>query len=318
MKLPKEKSTLLWESALRELSASLPGSAGVPPASSLPTANCQLPPADLVWLHTLARRVYHPDGIRLAFARAPIQAGGIWLYPLALCWLQWLEDVAKWWGPEDLLPTAYACAYSDGSRRPIDPSDPAATRALIHAWAANITISAPDLQAAVQWLLGNPEDVVDVSPKSPIPNPQSPIPNDPQSPSTSDWGELLCLLAGAYHLDPWEICMKPVDDVVRMLEMMPSPGGIYAAPTRDQRRKTALAEFQAAVRMLKRKYADEQAKAIKNAGGSMGSDHRPVSSDPNRADVESEATAVTTTESASPRERVSTEPQTPVGVSTSS
>ena len=251
MKLPREKSTLLWESALREIASSLPGSAGVPPASSLPPASCPLPPDDLVWLHTLARRVYHPDGIRLAFARAPIQVSGIWLYPLALCWLQWLEDVAKWWGPDDLLPTAYACAYSDGSRRPIDPSDNAATRALIHAWAANITISAPDLQAAVQWLLGNPEDTIAVSASCPLPPASCP----PDFPSTSDWGELLCLLAGAYHLDPWDICMKPVDDVVRMLEMMPSPGGIYAAPTRDQRRKTALAEFQAAVRQLKRQLA---------------------------------------------------------------
>ena len=247
MKLPKEKSTLLWESALREIRSALPTANCQLPTDSLPPASCPLPPDALVWLHTLARRVYHPDGIRLSFARAPIQAGSIWLYPLALCWLQWLEDVAKWWGPVDLLPTAYACAMSDGSRRPIDPSDPAATRALIHAWAANLTISAPDLQAAIQWLLGNPEDVVDVSPPSNLPTFQSSA-----SPSTSDWGELLCLLAGAYHLDPWAICMKPVDDVVRMLEMMPSPGGIYAAPTRDQRRKTALAEFQAAVRHLKR------------------------------------------------------------------
>ena len=226
MNLPKEKPALLWESALRDIAA----------------AGVTLAPDDLVWLHTLARKVYRPDGVRLAFARAPIHVGTVWLYPLALCWLQWLEEVVRWWGPQDMLPTAFACAMSDGETMPTSPSDPVATRAELLQWGNGLSVSAADLEAAVMWVLGDPGETVDVSTGA-----------TPTERESAEWGEILCLLSGAYHLAPWELVLRPVDEVLQMIDTMPSPAGIYSAPTRDQRRKTALAEFQAAVRHLKRK-----------------------------------------------------------------
>lgn len=219
MKVPVEKAALLWQAALREIGAVTPDQA--------------------VWLHSLARRVYHPETGRLAFAQAPIHIGGVWLYPLSLAWLQWLETVCTWWGPNDLLPAAYACSRSDGHSTPDDPFNEASCRDEIATFAGHCNASAADLQMAVRWLLAV-QETVEVSPE----------PDAAQH--TADWGELLCMLSAAYRIPPWEIVMRPTDEVLRMLDNMPEPSGIYSAPLKDQRRKTALAEFQAAVRHIKK------------------------------------------------------------------
>ena len=223
MKLPREKTTLLWESALREVGT--------------------IDPESIVWLYQLARRVYRPDGVRLAFARAPIHVGGVWLYPITLARLQWLEAVSAWWGSDDLYPIAYACACSHGAEiRMEDPTEPEIVRRVIVEWRNSLQTTAADLNLAVCWLLGDPTETVTIENGAAAPSGDT---------RAQDWGEILCLLAGAYHLDPWTICMKPVEEVLLMIDNMPTPQGAYGAPTRDQRRKTALAEFQTAVRTVK-------------------------------------------------------------------
>jgi hypothetical protein len=247
MNLPKTKTSLLWKAAIRDLSAN-----GKQPI-----------PEDIVWLYTLAERVYHPTSYNrhLAFTRAPIvlparsvcgpqDSDFLTLYPITFQGVTWLLAVSEWWTGGDLLPAAYACAHSDGIPcATFAETDQRAVESAVETWASGLPCAVEDLRAAVRIQTNAPEGQVTIKP-------------EPTDTDATEWGELLALLAGVYHIAPWEILMRPWKDVEDLLKVMPriaAFNGAMSAVSQDDRRKDALREFHEAVLFLKKGGSSEPA-----------------------------------------------------------
>jgi hypothetical protein len=237
MKLPKTKTTLLLKTAIRDLS----------------TPDKPLDPEDIIWLHTLADRVYHPTTFNrhLAFTRAPIvlpslsvsSVSSVVLYPITFQAVTWLIAVLEWWTHGDLLPAAFACAHSHGNAvATFLQTDRNAVEQTIKTWSDSLPCTPDDLREAVRIQTNVPELQITVSP-------------EPPNTDATEWGELLALLSGIYHLPPWEILLRPWADVETLLDALPRIAALNRAigsVSQDDKRKAALREFQQAVLFLKK------------------------------------------------------------------
>jgi hypothetical protein len=225
MKLPKTKTTLLWSTAISNLTA----------------AGITLAPEDIVWLHTLADRVYHTTpSHRLAFTRAPIAVGPHFLFPITLQALTWLIAIDEWWQTDDLVAAAYACAHSDGQPHPLFLiEDHAQISDAILTWSGTIPLSAADLRQIVAIQTDLPGEQVSISP-------------DPSNTDATNWGELLALLSGVYHIPPWDLLLRPFADLEQLFASLPTITSLHDAVAHDPRRKIALMNFQDAVLFLKK------------------------------------------------------------------
>jgi hypothetical protein len=241
MKLPRSKPTLLWHTALRDISA----------------GGRVMDPEDVVWLWQLAERVYTAPGRRLAFTRAPIVLGAKWrehlapasdqallIFPITLQATEWLLNVSAWWEGSDLIPAAFACAHSDGADHPIfHETDRRAIENAVFAWSSLQPCTPDDLRAAVQIQTTTPDVMVDTQSGTGVP---------PVDTSATNWGEILASLSGAYHIPPWELITRPYADISDMLDALPSVAALYRDVAQDRDRRLALREFQEAVLYLKR------------------------------------------------------------------
>lgn len=234
MKLPRTKSTLLWRSALRDIAA----------------VGRVLDPEEIVWLWQLADRITNPAGRRLPFTRAPILLPShcpsaishqpLALYPITLQATDWLLAVSAWWPGSDLIPAAFACAHSDGANHPIfhQPDRTAIQKAVSSLGALPCTPE--DLRLAVQIQTNTPDAQIETDPAR------------KPDPSVSDWGEILAILSGAYHIPPWELIARPYADISDLLDALPRVAALYKEVCQNRDSQQALREFQEAVVYLKR------------------------------------------------------------------
>lgn len=243
MRLPKTRSMLLWRNALRDIQA----------------AGRTLDPEEMVWLWTLAERVRKAPGRRLLFRRAPIVLPAIAappapaednvrrvvLYPITVEAVEWLLAVSAWWIGSDLIPSAFACAHSDGLAHAVfDSVDRVAIKKEVDAWMKRLSVSPAELKAAVRIQTNSPDSYIETEKAKP----GALAPDDL---SAEDYGELLALSAGAYHVAPWELLKRPFADLEAMIDRIPVLSALYGATRADPDNKSALDEFQAAVIFLK-------------------------------------------------------------------
>lgn len=244
MKLPKTRSMLLWRNAVRDIQA----------------AGRTLDPEAIVWLWTLAERVRATPGRRLLFRRAPVvlpaiaeapeafldRVRPVVLYPITVEAVEWLLAVSEWWEGSDMIPAAFACAHSDGQAHSVfEKIGRVGIKAEIDAWTRRLPVPPADLRAAVQLQTDSPDNAIETDPPKPGALAKEDL-------SAEDYGELLALAAGAYHVAPWELLKRPFADLEAMLDGIPALAAIYGATRADPDRKSALDEFQAAVIYLKR------------------------------------------------------------------
>jgi hypothetical protein len=255
MKLPRTKATLLWKTAIRDLSVG-----GLHPD-----------PEDVVWLWQLADRVFHAPGRRLLFTRAPIILPALsttptsphcslsttpttqtlpplTLYPITLQAIDWLLAISAWRSGGDLIPAAFACAHSDGADHAIlSQTDRNTVETALHTWSNRLPCTPEDLRLAVQIQTATPDALVDTAPVTP----HSSLATSCDT-SATDWGELLALLSGAYHIAPWELLKRPFRDIEAMMAQLPRVATLYGRVVEDEDRKRALREFQEAVLWVKK------------------------------------------------------------------
>lgn len=231
MKLPKSRPTLLWQTALQDIRA------------------CRAEPLqdeDVVWLYLLAQRVITPADGRLPFARAPIRCGNVWLYRLSLQGLNWLAAFDPWWPGSDLLPAAFACAHSTDKPEPLfQHTDHAVIKSTVLAWADTLDCTLEDLRLATQIQTGFPDAMVETEP----PKKGTPAPSDLDA---TQWGAILALLAGAYHIPPWTLLMRPFEDINQLLTELPTVATLYGNIPGDKKASATLQAFQEAVLFLKK------------------------------------------------------------------
>jgi hypothetical protein len=238
MKLPKSRPTLLWQTALQDIRA------------------CRAEPLqdeDVVWLYLLAQRVITPADGRLPFARAPIRCGNVWLYRLSLQGLNWLAALDPWWPGSDLLPAAFACAHSTDKPEPLfQHTDHAVIKSTVLAWADTLDCTLEDLRLATQIQTGFPDAMVETDPKPRDPNEREASTPAPSDLDATQWGAILALLAGAYHIPPWTLLMRPFEDINQLLTELPTVATLYGNIPGDKKASATLQAFQEAVLFLKR------------------------------------------------------------------
>jgi hypothetical protein len=232
MNIPKTRPALLWQSSLQDIRA------------------CRAEPLqdyDIVWLWQLAQRVVSPADSRLPFTRAPIRCGNVWLYRLSLQGLNWLATIDPWWPGSDLLPAAYACAHSTDKPEPLfQVTDRAVIQSTIAAWADTLDCTLEDLRLATQIQTGFPDAIINTDP-----TPSSVLRSQSSDLDATQWGAILALLAGAYSIPPWQLLLRPFDDIKQLLAQLPAIATLYGNIPNDKQASSTLQEFHEAVRFLK-------------------------------------------------------------------
>jgi hypothetical protein len=143
-----------------------------------------------------------------------------------------------------MLPAAFACAHSDGEKHAIfHETDHGTIEATVASWASTLPCTPEDLRHAVQLQTETPDVSIETDTAHTV------------STSAVDWGELLALLSGVYHVAPWDLLMRPFCDIEEMLDKMPRIAALHGRVVEDQDRRKTLREFQEGVLYLKRTYA---------------------------------------------------------------
>lgn len=219
-------------------------------------------PEETVWLHHMACKAVTPEhGEAPMFCEFPVKVGRVWLYPLSIQASIWLERYAyKWWGHRDTsmdtLAMAYAMAHACKEKAFDTLTSKIKASVTIRAWAiSNLFCSYRRLRQAVDMVLGDTDHVI--------------IGDETEKPANnhhidgSQWGGLVAMLCGSYHLPPEHFLYRiSANTCAGMIRNAPTPMG-YVKPDIDSTEVRAFMEFRAVVKEIKQRHENDNAREEK-------------------------------------------------------
>ena len=116
---------------------------------------------EVIWLHELGKRVESPGGERLDRIGFPVRLGNVYLWRLTVMASEWLHQFAfEWWRDDAFMVTAsLAFASAHGRGLPFHGLglshyvDEREVRAAVAGWFRTLTVSADELESALDMLL---------------------------------------------------------------------------------------------------------------------------------------------------------------------
>jgi len=210
------------------------------------------PTADeVVWLYVLAEKVIKPDvGSGVSFFDAPIRVGSVLLFPLSIQASIWIDRYAKdWWKTDprkDLLAVTFAMVHSKSKDIFQQMTERRSAWRKIRRWAFwNLSVSYKQLRDVMIDILGDNDYVAIGEQKKEIEAPE--------------WGEVISMLCGAYHLPPETFLYEySVSTVLQMLKNMPNATG--ERPSNESVK--SIVEWQKVVRFISQLHRPNMGPAV--------------------------------------------------------